>query len=78
MEQEKELDYFNTLEEKVENIIAQLISLKDERASLKEKVREQEENIADLTGRLEDLMQLRDNARHRIESILDRIDQLDV
>ena len=78
MKQWEEMEYFDTLEEKVENIITQLISLRDERQSLKKKILEQERNLADLNAKLENFMQIKDKARQKIESILDRIEQLDV
>ena len=78
MKQWEEMEYFDTLEEKVENIITQLISLRDERQSLKKKILEQERNLANLNAKLENFMQIKDKARQKIESILDRIEQLDV
>ena len=78
MKQWEEMEYFDTLEEKVENIITQLISLRDERQSFKKKILEQERNLANLNAKLENFMQIKDKARQKIESILDRIEQLDV
>ena len=78
MEQINEIDHFKVLEEKVGMLIGKLKSIKDERDSLKEKILEQEKNIKDLSGELKKQKETRDNTKVRIESILEKIEQLDI
>ncbi len=73
-----EMDYFKALEEKVGALIAEIKSLRGERESLKEKIRQQEKNISDLSGDMARLKGSRDKAKERIASILQKIEQMDI
>ena len=78
MEQQDEMDYFKVLEEKVGVLIAQITSLREERESLRGKIRQQERNIADFSREMENLKGNRDETRERIVSILEKIEQMDI
>ena len=78
MEQQDEMDYFKVLEEKVGVLIAQITSLREERESLRGKIRQQERNIADFSREIENLKGNRDKTRERIVSILEKIEQMDI
>lgn len=74
----EEIDQFQVLEEKVDKLIELLTTLKNEKESLIEKARMQDEKMADLTGQLEKLKSSRDQARQRIVSLLEKIEQLEI
>lgn len=78
MEHQEEMDHFKILEEKIGALIGRVSSLKDEKESITAKVREQDKIIADLKGELDKLKGSRDKTRVRIQSILDKIDKMDL
>ena len=78
MEDRIEADHFQVLEEKVGSLIEKLISLRDEKLFLEEKVQEQERSIANLSGELKKLKDIRDNTKDRITSILEKIEKIDI
>lgn len=78
MEQQESIDIFKVLEEKVEGLINQIRSLKDEKESLEKENQEKEKEIARLTGELEDLKEIKDTTKNRIESIIHKIENLDM
>ncbi len=78
MEKGEELDQFQALEEKLDSLIAYVQTLKREKETLAEKVQIQDEKIADLTGEIESLRSARDQARQRIITLLEKIEQIDV
>lgn len=71
-----DVDQFELLEEKIDRLIGTIQSLKKDNESLSEKVQIQEEKLADLNGQLEGLRASRDNARARIVSLLEKIEQI--
>jgi FtsZ-binding cell division protein ZapB len=73
-----EMEYFKALEEKVGALIEEIRSLRGEREALKEKIRQQEKNISDLSGDMAILKGSRDKAKERIASILQKIEQMDI
>lgn len=78
MEKGGELDQFQVLEEKLDNLIVYVQALKKEKDALAEKVPIQDEKIADLTDEIEVLRSARDQAKQRIISLLEKIEQVDV
>lgn len=78
MEQNAQTDYFNILEEKVESLIDNIKSMKEEKESYIKKIQDQESRIDDLNKELGRLKEVQDQAKDRIGSILERIDKLAV
>jgi hypothetical protein len=78
MHSEEEIDQFQLLEQKIDSLIEVVKALKQEKAVLAEKVQIQEEKLADLSEQLESLRAARDNARQRIVSLLEKIEQIEV
>lgn len=71
-----ELDQFQLLEEKVEKLIEKTLALKTENDSLREKILSEESKRADLTAEIEMLKSGRDEAKKRIVSLLEKMDQV--
>jgi chromosome segregation ATPase len=78
MEHQEETDQFKVLEEKVGTLIGKISSLKDEKELLTAKVREQDKTIEEIKGELVNLRSIRDNAKSRIQAILDKISKMDL
>jgi uncharacterized coiled-coil DUF342 family protein len=78
MHSEEEIDQFQLLEQKIDSLIEVVKALKQEKAALAEKLQIQEEKLADLSEQLESLRAARDNARQRIVSLLEKIEQIEV
>jgi len=78
MEKGEEIDQFQLLEEKVNSLISLIGSLREEKESLNGKITVQEEKIAGLTTELEQLKAVRDNAKKRVVSLLEKIEQLEM
>ena len=74
----EEMDQFQRLEEKVDSLIKFVDAFKKEKDSLLEKIQIQDERISDLSGELETLKANRDQAKQRILSLLEKIEQLGV
>ena len=73
-----DIDQFQLLEGKIDNLIELITSLKKENESLVEKTQIQDEKLTDLTGQLESLRAGRDKAKQRIISLLEKIEQVGV
>ena len=78
METGKEMDQFRLLEEKVDALIQHIRSLRSEKDQLTEKIRNQDTKIETLSGELESLKGARDEAKQRMGSLLEKIDQLEM
>jgi len=78
MEHQEEIDQFKILEEKIGILIGKVSSLKEEKESIMGKIREQDKVITDLKGELENLKSTRDKTRVRMQSILDKINKMDL
>lgn len=78
MEHQEETDQFKVLEEKVGTLIGKISSLKDEKELLTAKVHEQDKTIEEIKGELGNLRTIRDNAKNRIQAILDKISKMDL
>ena len=74
----EEMDQFQVLEAKVDSLIKFTHSLKKEKESLVEKLHFQEEKIADLKSELETLKGLRDKAKQRVLSLLEKLEQIEI
>ncbi len=73
----EDIDQFQLLEEKIDNLIELITTLKREKESFAENFRVQEEKIADLTERVESLSSGRDRAKQRIVSLLEKIERVE-
>ena len=78
METGKEMDQFQSLEEKVDSLIQHIRSLRNEKDQLAEKIRIQDARIEELTGEVGSLKATRDEAKQRMISLLEKIDHLDI
>ena len=74
----EEMDQFQRLEEKVDSLIKFVDAFKKEKDSLLEKIQIQDERISDLSGELETLKANRDQAKQRILSLLEKIEQIEI
>ena len=75
MHETGETDQFQLLEKKIEEFIDSITALKREKEFLADKAKTQEEELADLTRQLDDLKKTRDDAKLRIVSLLEKIEQ---
>jgi uncharacterized protein YdcH (DUF465 family) len=78
MEQKENVDSFKVLEEKVEMLIGHITSLRDEKRLLETRILEKEKSITVLNEEIKNLKEVRDKAKDRIASILEKIEKLDV
>ena len=74
----EEIEQFQLLEERVDNLIKLITALKKEKESFSEKFQIQEEKLTDLSQQLESLKAARDKAKQRIVSLLEKIEQIDI
>jgi len=74
---EENVDQFQLLEEKIDNLIQLITTLKREKESLAENLRVQEGRVADLTEQIESLNSGRDRAKQRIVSLLEKIERVE-
>lgn len=73
-----EIDQFQLLEKKVDNLIELIADLRKEKKVLTEKVQIQDKEISDLSKELKDLKSTRDKAKQRIVHLLEKIEQIDI
>ena len=73
---EEGVDQFQLLEDKIDNLIEMIKSLKKEKESFAEKFQIQEEKLTDLTKEVEGLKSARDKAKQRILSLLEKMEQV--
>jgi FtsZ-binding cell division protein ZapB len=78
MNSEADIDQFQLLEEKIDRLIAMIGELREEKETLAENARIQDERIADLTTQLESLKSSRDRAKQRIISLLEKMEQIGI
>lgn len=72
----EETDQFQILEQKVDGLIEMVSQLKNEKASLAEKVREQEQRLCEQNEQLENLRSARDDAKQRVVALLQKIEDM--
>ena len=73
---EEGVDQFQLLEDKIDNLIGMIKSLKSEKESFAEKFQIQEEKLADITKEVAGLKSGRDKAKQRILSLLEKMEQI--
>lgn len=78
MEIGEEIDQFELLENKIDALISLVASLTRERDAMAEKVQILEGKTSDLAVEVEGLKSAKDNARQRIVSLLEKIEQLNI
>ena len=78
MERDGELDQFQLLEERVDSLIRFIEAFKKEKETFIEKIRIQEDKIADLTREMALIKEARDKAKQRISSLLEKVEHLDL
>lgn len=78
MEKGEEIDQFGILEKKVESLIEYVSSFQREKETLAEKIHIMEEKVADTGAELQRLRSARDQAKKRIVTLLEKIEQLGV
>lgn len=75
---DNEVDQFELLEQKIDGLISMVETLRQEKASLAEKVQVQERRLSDLNAELEDFRTANDKAKERIASLLEKIQKADI
>jgi uncharacterized coiled-coil DUF342 family protein len=78
MESVEELDQFEVLEQKLDSLIKYVQTLKKEKETLSEQLQIQEGKISNMAGEIGSLRSARDQAKQKIISLLEKIEQLDV
>ena len=78
MKKETEIDNFALLEERINALIDLVGSLRKDKDALAEKIQDQEVKITDLNREVEQLKAVRENARARVVSLLEKIEGLDI
>ena len=78
MNETGDVDQFQLLEEKIDDLIELITDLRKEKALLAEKVQTQEQKITALTERVGHLDANRDRAKQKIVSLLEKIKHLDM
>jgi chromosome segregation ATPase len=73
-----ETDHFKLLEDKVGELIKRLQILKNEKESYLKTINEQKNQIAQLANEINDLKDIKNKAKGRVTSILEKIDSLDI
>lgn len=74
----EDVDQFQLLEEKIDNLIKLIDRLKSDNESLVEKTQAQEEKLAALSEELARLNTAKLKAKQRITSLLEKIDKIGV
>ena len=72
------LETLKVLEGKVENVLGRQVALKDERDRLQEQLKQAQARITELSGQLASYEKERAQVRARVESILGRLEGLDL
>lgn len=73
-----EIDQFQMLEKKVDNLIELITELRKEKKVLTDRIQIQDNKISDLSNELKLLKATRDEARQRIAHLLERIEQINI
>jgi len=73
---EEEVDQFQLLEEKVDILIEKTIALKEVNAALEEKLLIEEGKVSDLDTQIEALRSGRNDAKQKIMSLLEKMEQV--
>jgi len=73
---EEETDQFQLLEEKVDSLIERTMALKSERDIFENKLRVEEEKVVALNAKIEKLRSGRNDAKEKIMSLLEKMEQV--
>ena len=73
-----DIDQFQLLENKIDMLLEFVTALKNEKESLTEKIKMQEEKLAYLNVEIEDLKTARDKAKQKVISLLQKIEQFEI
>ena len=73
---EEETDQFQLLEEKVDSLIEKAVALKSENEALREKLRIEEGKASHLNTKIEELNSGRNDAKQKIMSLLEKMEQV--
>lgn len=73
---EEEVDQFQLLEEKVDALIERTVALKEENVALEEKLSIEAEKVVDLNTQVEALRSGRNDAKQKIISLLEKMEQV--
>jgi ornithine cyclodeaminase/alanine dehydrogenase-like protein (mu-crystallin family) len=73
---EEEVDQFQLLEEKVDSLIEKTIALKEINTALEEKLLIEEGKVSDLNTQIEALRSGRNDAKQKIMSLLEKMEQV--
>jgi len=71
----EEIDQFQLLEEKIDSLIDLVSSLKKDKEALSQKLKLQEDKVADLTEQLRKSEAAKDMAKQRVSGLLAKIEQ---
>lgn len=73
-----DIDQFQLLENKIDMLLEFVTELKKEKELLTEKIKMQEEKLAYLNVEIEDLKTVRDKAKQKVISLLQKIEQFEI
>ena len=73
---EDEIDQFQLLEERVDSLIEKTMVLKREKNALEEKLISVEEKVSEMSSKIEKLQSGRDDAKNKIMSLLEKMEQV--
>lgn len=69
---------FDMIEKKISDLAEMVVALKKEKAALASRLEEKESEVGNLTRTIADLTGERDEIRNRVESILARIESIEL
>ena len=73
---EEEVDQFQLLEEKVDPLTEKMVALKGENVALEQKLRIEKGKVSDLNTQIEVLRSGRNDAKQKIMSLLEKMEQV--
>ena len=74
---EHEVDQFQLLEERVDGLIAKIMALKTEKEALEEMVCLEEAKVSELKTEIEKLRSVRNDAKQKIMSLLEKMEHVE-
>lgn len=74
----EDTDQFQLLEEKIDGLIEMVRALRRDKESFAQRFQIQEKKLSELTEELEALKTIRDKARQKVVSLLEKIEKLDI
>jgi chromosome segregation ATPase len=73
---EEEVDQFKLLEAKLDSLIERTVALKNEKEGLEKKLQLEEEKVSDLSSKIETLRSGRNDAKQKIMTLLEKMEQV--